>query len=170
MTVDGQSTLVDAVIIEGCNDAQFTVIRSEAEAAETDTLYLNLAGSAQLGLDYAENFNQVIMGPGQVESTITLGVVDDGFNEGIETAEITYEYINGCGELISTTSLVVIVDPIPIEAIPATGVPNPGRGAGARLHRHGRLRTVQLRVGRGFLGQRHDGPQRGPRRSTRCLS
>ena len=120
VTVDGQSTLVDAVIIEGCNDAQFTVIRSEAEAAETDTLYLNLAGSAQLGLDYAENFNQVIMGPGQVESTITLGVVDDGFNEGIETAEITYEYINGCGELISTTSLVVIVDPIPIEAIPAT--------------------------------------------------
>ena len=120
VTVDGQSTLVDAVIIEGCNDAQFTVIRSEEEAAETDTLYLNLAGSAQLGLDYAENFNQVVMGPGQVESIVTLGVVDDGFNEGIETAEITYEYINGCGELISTTSLVVIVDPIPIEAIPAT--------------------------------------------------
>ena len=63
VTVDGQSTLVDANIIEGCNDAQFTVIRPEAEAAETDTLYLNLAGSAQLGLDYAENFNQVIMGP-----------------------------------------------------------------------------------------------------------
>jgi gliding motility-associated-like protein len=120
VTVDGQSTLVDAIIIEGCNDAQFTVIRSEEEAAETDTLYLNLAGSAQLGLDYAENFNQVVMGPGQVESIVTLGVVDDGFNEGIETAEITYEYINGCGELISTTSLVVIVDPIPIEAIPAT--------------------------------------------------
>ena len=33
--------------------------------------------------------------------------------------EITYEYINGCGELITTTSKVVILDPIPVEATPS---------------------------------------------------
>ena len=35
---------VDAVIIEGCNDAQFTVIRPEMAADLLDTLYLGLDG------------------------------------------------------------------------------------------------------------------------------
>ena len=116
VTVDGQETIIDAVIIEGCNDARFTVIRPEVEAELLDTLYLDLAGSAVLGLDYSDTFNEVIMTPGQTESEITLGVVDDGANEGVEFVEITYEYINGCGELISTTSKVVILDPIPVQA------------------------------------------------------
>ena len=117
MTVDGQETVIDAVIIEGCNDARFTVIRPEVESELLDTLYLDLAGSAVLGLDYSDTFNEVIMTPGQTESEITLGVVDDGADEGVEFVEITYEYINGCGELISTTSKVVILDPIPVQAI-----------------------------------------------------
>ena len=119
VTVDGQETVIDAVIIEGCNDARFTVIRPEVEADLLDTLYLGLAGSAILGLDYSDTFDEVIMTPGQTESEITLGVVDDGANEGVEFVEITYEYINGCGELITTTSKVVIVDPIPMEATPS---------------------------------------------------
>lgn len=116
VTVDGQETVIDAVIIEGCNDARFTVIRPDVESELLDTLYLDLAGSAVLGLDYSDTFNEVIMNPGQTESEITLGVVDDGANEGVEFVVITYEYINGCGELISTTSKVVILDPIPVEA------------------------------------------------------
>lgn len=116
VTVDGQETVIDAVIIEGCNDARFTVIRPEVESELLDTLYLDLAGSAVLGLDYSDTFNEVIMTPGQTESEITLGVVDDGADEGVEFVEITYEYINGCGELISTTSKVVILDPIPVQA------------------------------------------------------
>ena len=119
VTVDGQETVIDAVIIEGCNDARFTVIRPEVEADLLDTLYLGLTGSAILGLDYSDTFDEVIMTPGQTESEITLGVVDDGANEGVEFVEITYEYINGCGELITTTSKVVILDPIPVEATPS---------------------------------------------------
>jgi len=119
VTVDGQETVVDAVIIEGCNDAQFTIIRPEVESDMLDTLYLGLEGSAVLGLDYASTFNQVVMNPGQTESVITLGVVDDSASEGVEYVEITYEYINGCGELITTTSQVVILDPLPIVATPS---------------------------------------------------
>ena len=119
VTVDGQETVVDAVIIEGCNDAQFTIIRPEVESDMLDTLYLGLEGSAVLGLDYASTFNQVVMNPGQTESVITLGVVDDSASEGVEYVEITYEYINGCGELITTTSRVVILDPLPIVATPS---------------------------------------------------
>ena len=132
---------------------------------------MNLAGSAQLGLDYAENFNQVIMGPGQVESTITLGVVDDGFNEGIETAEITYEYINGCGELISTTSLVVIVDPIPIEAIPATVECQTLDGEQELGYTDMVGTGHSITSGQGIPGATPRWtPVRGPRRLTRCLS
>jgi gliding motility-associated-like protein len=117
--VDGQNVQIDAVIIEGCNDAQFTIIRPEVESELLDTLYLGLEGSAVSGLDFSANFSQVIMQPGQVESEITLGVVDDGVNEGVETVLITFDYINGCGELVTTTSQVVILDPIPIVATPS---------------------------------------------------
>lgn len=119
VTIDGEETIIDAVIIEGCNDARFTVIRPEVEADILDTLYLNLDGSAIPGLDYSDTFDQVIMTPGQTQSEITLGVMDDGVNEGVEFVEITYDYINGCGELMSTTSKVVILDPIPVEATPS---------------------------------------------------
>lgn len=112
--VDGQESVIDAVIIEGCNDAQFTIIRPEVESALLDTLYLGLEGTAVLGLDYSDTFNQVVMNPGQTESEITLGVVDDGYAEGVEYVQITYTYINGCGEEITTTSRVVILDPIPV--------------------------------------------------------
>ena len=117
--VDGQNVQVDAVVIEGCNDAQFTVVRPEIEIDLLDTLYLGLDGSALLGLDYNESFNEVIMYPGQTESVITLGVKDDGFEEGVETVEITFEYINGCGETVITSSRVVILDPLPVEAVPS---------------------------------------------------
>ena len=117
--VDGQNVQVDAVVIEGCNDAQFTVVRPEIEIDLLDTLYLGLDGTALLGLDYNESFNEVIMVPGQTESVITLGVKDDGFEEGVETVEITFEYVNGCGETVITSSRVVILDPLPVEAVPS---------------------------------------------------
>jgi len=120
ITVDGQESVIDAVIIEGCNDAQFTIIRPEVEADLLDTLYLGLEGTAVLGLDYSDTFDQVIMNPGETESEITLGVVDDGNAEGVEYVQITYTYINGCGEEITTTSRVVILDPLPVEVTPMT--------------------------------------------------
>lgn len=117
--VDGENVRVDAVVIEGCNDAQFTVVRPEIEIDLLDTLYLGLEGSAILGLDYNESFNEVIMYPGQTESDITLGVKDDGSDEGVETVEITFEYVNGCGETVITSSRVVILDALPVEAVPS---------------------------------------------------
>ena len=40
--VDGTSMVVDAVVMEGCNDARFTIERPESEAALLDTTYLTL--------------------------------------------------------------------------------------------------------------------------------
>jgi len=117
--LDGQSLVVDAVVIEGCNDAQFTVIRPELGSDVQDTLILGLTGTALLGLDFSDTFNEVIMAPNQTERSVTLGVKDDGIEEGVEFVEITFSYVNGCGETITTSSRVAILDPIPVEAIPA---------------------------------------------------
>ena len=117
--LDGQSLVVDAVVIEGCNDAQFTVIRPELGSDVQDTLYLDLAGSALLGDDFSDTFNEVVMAPNQTERSITLGVKDDGVEEGVEFVEISFEYVNGCGETIVTSSRVAILDPIPVVATPS---------------------------------------------------
>ena len=37
----------------------------------------------------------------------------------VEFVEITFEYVNGCGETITTSSRVAIIDPVPVEATPA---------------------------------------------------
>ena len=117
--LDGQSFVVDAVVIEGCNDAQFTVIRPELGSDVQDTLYLDLAGSALLGDDFSDTFNEVVMAPNQTERSVTLGVKDDGVEEGVEFVEISFEYVNGCGETIVTSSRVAILDPIPVVANPS---------------------------------------------------
>jgi hypothetical protein len=114
--VDGELMQIDAVVIEGCNDAQFTVKRPDVEADLLDTLFLGLGGSAFLGSDFDEAFNQVVMNPGQTESDVTLGVSDDGLQEGVEYVEIFFEYVNGCGELVVTSSRVAILDPLPVSA------------------------------------------------------
>ena len=119
VTVDGQTMVVDAVVIEGCNDARFTIFRPESEADLLDTTYLTLSGSASEGLDFSQDFYEVIMLAGSISSTIELGLVDDGVDEGVEHLLIECEYVNACDQVSSTLARVVIVDPLPIVASPS---------------------------------------------------
>ena len=114
--VDGDSMSIDAVVIEGCNKAKFTVSRPAVEADMLDTLFLELGGSALLGADFDETFNQVIMNPGDTTKEITLDVFDDELTEGVEFVEIFFEYVNGCGDTLITSSRVAILDPVPVNA------------------------------------------------------
>lgn len=119
VTVDGEAMVVDAVVMEGCNDARFTIERPESESDMTDTTYLTLTGSAVEGLDFDENFYEVVMAAGETSSDITLGLEDDGFEEGVEHLRIECNYVNACDQLSSTVARVVLVDPIPIDPTPA---------------------------------------------------
>ena len=116
--VDGTSMVVDAVVMEGCNDARFTIERPESEAELLDTTYLTLTGTASEGLDYDQYFSQVVMLADSTTSTIELGLIDDGYDEGVEHLVIECEYVNACDQVSTTLANVVIVDPIPIEATP----------------------------------------------------
>ena len=117
--VDGQSMIVDAVVIEGCNDARFTIFRPESEAELLDTTYLTLTGTASEGLDYSEDFYEVIMLADSISSDIELGLVDDGELEGVEHLFIECTYENACDQVSTTFARVVLLDPIPIEAFPS---------------------------------------------------
>ena len=98
--------------------------------------------------DFDEAFNQVIMNPGQTESEVTLGVSDDGLPEGVEYVEIFFEYVNGCGELVVTSSRVAILDPIPVEAHHRPRMLERRWNAELGLQLHFWIWTVHLRMGR----------------------
>ena len=119
VVIDGETMVVDAVVIEGCNDARFTISRPEAESALMDTTYLSLSGTASPGLDYDEDFYQVIMPADSTSSDIELGLVDDGYEEGIEQLLIVCEYMNACDQVSTTLARVVILDPVPMSVTPS---------------------------------------------------
>lgn len=104
--------LGDTTVVEGCNDAVFTVIRPDD--SETDTIYLNVYGTATMGGDFSSVFSIVIMEPGQSVAEVSLGVINDNVNEDPEWVTVEYEYINDCGDTILSSATIVILDPEPI--------------------------------------------------------
>jgi len=104
--------LGDTTVVEGCNDAVFTVIRPDDTLQ--DTIYLNVYGTATMGGDFSSVFSIVIMEPGQSSADVSLGVINDNVNEDPEWVTVEYEYINDCGDTIVTSATIVILDPDPI--------------------------------------------------------
>ena len=82
---DGLSIEVDALVMEGCNDVQFGIIRPEANALFTDTLYLTVEGTAEEGKDFDPLFTQVIMEAGVTETNAVLGTEIDDSKKGLST-------------------------------------------------------------------------------------
>ena len=104
--------LGDTTVVEGCNDATFTVIRPDD--SDLDTIFLNVYGTASMGGDFANSFDMVIMEPGQSSADVTLGVINDNVNEDPEWVTIEYVYVNGCGDTIVSSATIVILDPSPV--------------------------------------------------------
>ena len=90
--------LGDTTVVEGCNDATFTVVRPDD--SDLDTIFLNVYGTADMGNDFSNTFSEVVMEPGQSSADVTLGVINDNVNEGPEWVTLEYVYVNGCGDTI----------------------------------------------------------------------
>tara|TARA_B110000444_G_C18847704_1_gene603205 strand:+ start:2188 stop:4254 length:2067 start_codon:yes stop_codon:yes gene_type:complete len=104
--------LGDTTVVEGCNDAVFTVVRPNDEFA--DTITLNVYGTATMGGDFSNVFTTVILLPGESSVEVNLGVINDNVNEGPEWVTIEYEYVNECGDTIASSATIVILDPDPV--------------------------------------------------------
>ena len=69
------------------------------------------------GLDYADTLNQFVLEPGETEYLFNLGVIADSLDEGIEDVVITQESVSQCGDTLTTTLRLLILDPIPLTAM-----------------------------------------------------
>ena len=104
--------LGDTVVVEGCNEAAFTVIRPVADL--TDTLELTIYGTAESGVDFVPIDTAIIMEAGVNEQQVLLEVIDDNIAEGPETVTLEYLYVNLCGDSTLASATLVIQDPDPL--------------------------------------------------------
>ena len=65
---------VDDVVVEGCNDGAIRVSRDSSQAMQTDTVHLQITGSAELGLDYLVSLEEIVMEPGVLDTLVSLQV------------------------------------------------------------------------------------------------
>ncbi|MFM9986494.1 MAG: choice-of-anchor L domain-containing protein, partial [Flavobacteriales bacterium] len=85
-------------IMEDCVDGQFVI--STAGFDETvDTLFINWGGTATNGLDYEMLADFIVLEEGQSLDTLEIITIADGFGEGSETIEISFPFVNECGDL-----------------------------------------------------------------------
>lgn len=104
--------LGDSVVVEGCNEAAFTVIRPVTTFA--DTLELFVSGTAESGVDFVPIDTAIVMEVGVSEQQILLEVIDDNIPEGTETVTLEYLYVNLCGDTTIASATLVIQDPDPL--------------------------------------------------------
>ena len=73
----------DSVIVEGCNNAQFSFFSSNTDLA--DTIRFEILGSAENMTDYESIADSIIIPQGESEGFITIEAFDDSIVEGYET-------------------------------------------------------------------------------------
>ena len=117
---------VDAIVIEGCEDASLVLQRAQAQTA--DSLFVEWHGTADAGVDHAEASSVFIMEPGTTMLTVPLQVANDGFSEGIEDVLIVGAGLDVCGDSLLDSLRLLILDPIPMEAssLPLDCIEDPG--------------------------------------------
>ena len=83
---------------------------------QTDTVHLQITGSAELGSDYLVSLEEIVMEPGVLDTLVSLQVADDGVLEGAEDVLISQSFVNSCGDTALSSVRLVILDPIPTNA------------------------------------------------------
>lgn len=121
--IDGEADVVtdidlpDSSILEGCVDGTFT-FTINPDALESDTVYFDIGGSAENGVDYEEIDDFIVLGPDFTgEFELEINPLGDGISEGDETVEITYIFTNSCGFTDTSSATLNIIDLEPISVL-----------------------------------------------------
>lgn len=124
--IEGNLTFAgDSVVVEGCNNAQFSFFRPNTD--EADTIRFEILGSAENMIDYENIADSIIIPQGQSEGFITIEAFDDGIVEGYEDLIIRYIFENGCGLIDTVSSQLYIADYLePSVSLNDAAVPCPG--------------------------------------------
>jgi len=99
----------DGNVAEGCEGATFTVIRPEGVDTTVTVPYL-LGGTATPGTDYPAFPNPLVIPEGQDSVTFNFLPYSDGVSEGTETVILSVYLVNDCGDTLSNSIDLNIVD------------------------------------------------------------
>lgn len=107
-TVSASTFYGDATAAEGCQGGRFTIFRPPG-VDTTFTVGYYFTGTATPGVDYTTASGTAVIPTGQDSVNIPFDAIQDGIPEGIETALINVFMINACGDSISTSAMIAIV-------------------------------------------------------------
>lgn len=108
-TIDNTGISVpNGTLIEGCLDGFITVTKAQCD--EATELNLEFGGTAGMVADYEFIDNPIIFPIGQNSIDIPIITVIDGIEEGTETIEISFEYVDFLGDTIFAYTEIYIYD------------------------------------------------------------
>lgn len=106
-----------AAITEACDSAIVTFIRPEDSDTVALTINYGIGGTAINGTDYNNLSGSVTFPIGVDTVQFYVTPVNDGLAEGTETVELSVDIVNSCGDTITTTATIEIIDPQPFNVI-----------------------------------------------------
>lgn len=107
----------DTVLIEGCKDVVYQLVRPAAQSSDTLIVNLNISGSAIEGVDFETLTNPVVFLPGEDTIEVEVVTIADLIDEQpYETLQIVHSYYHPCLEdtLFEALHLLYILDPLKV--------------------------------------------------------
>lgn len=105
----------DTTVYEGCTDASIYFIRPQSQINDTLIIDYQIGGTATMGSDYNNIPNPITFLPGQDTIVVTITPIADGIPDNGETIVITAQIVNPCGDTITSTGTLVILDSVVID-------------------------------------------------------
>jgi gliding motility-associated-like protein len=113
-TLSAATLTGDGNVAESCQGSSFTVIRPEGVDTTVTVSYF-LGGTATSGTDYTPLPNPIIIPEGQNSVTLDFMPLEDGIAEGPESAVLSVYLVNACGDTLSNSISLNIIDYAPLE-------------------------------------------------------
>lgn len=101
----------DTTIVEGCANAEIFFVRPDTDLSDSLIVHYDISGTATNGVDYNQLADSVVFVPGEDSVSITITPTDDGVADSPESIIITAYTINACGDTITSTGTLWIIEP-----------------------------------------------------------
>ena len=109
-------------LIEGCTGAQISFIKPDGYTDSTFIVNIQVGGTATNGTDYTTINPNYTIPPGDDTLTISINALQDGVPDPGETLILTTFYITECGDTVTVSDTINIVDTAPAYNVLTTDI------------------------------------------------
>ena len=106
----------DTILVEGCNEGVFTLFRADSSIEEE--VFFTISGSATEGVDYPDLPESVTFGIGDFAAEVPIEAFEDFEDEDMENLTISYTFVNTCGDSVTSSATLWMVDHIIPDLVP----------------------------------------------------